>query len=217
MKGHKKVFNNTKHKKMPKIICIASQKGGVGKSTLCLNLACMFKENLKVGLLDLDLQSSSSDLLQGENEIELISKTTGPGELQSLPSDILFIDTPPYLSGRLIEILSVADAVLIPTRAGVFDAMALSETVQLVQQVQETNRRLNAAIVFTMVKTGSTIAEEIKPVLNTGNIKLLDVMISERISFARSLLTGGVFTSSDYKAKMEVMALADEVVALLGL
>jgi chromosome partitioning protein len=43
---------------MAKIITLAHQKGGVGKSTLALNLALCFKDQLRAALIDADLQGS---------------------------------------------------------------------------------------------------------------------------------------------------------------
>ena len=176
----------------------------------------MFRDNLKTGLLDLDLQGSSSELLKEEG-IEILNPHTPTGELPHLPHDILFIDTPPYLSSRLLDILQVADVVLIPTRSGAFDAMALTDTVNLVEKAKEKNPQLKAAIVFTMVKPGSTITEEIRPVINTGSIPVLDQVITERVCYTRSLLTGGVLKSKDNKAKLEMMEMTEAVVKLLGL
>ncbi len=47
---------------MSKIITIAHQKGGVGKSTLALNLAYSFAKNVNIILTDIDLQGSTIQL-----------------------------------------------------------------------------------------------------------------------------------------------------------
>ena len=48
------------------IIAIASGKGGVGKSTIALNIALSLKKRFKVGLLDLDIYGPSLPMMVGE-------------------------------------------------------------------------------------------------------------------------------------------------------
>ena len=49
-------------------IAIASGKGGVGKSTVAINLASQLSKNFKVGVLDLDIYGPSLPMLIGENK-----------------------------------------------------------------------------------------------------------------------------------------------------
>lgn len=53
---------------VPKIITIASGKGGVGKSNLATNLSiCLTKLNKKVLILDADIGMSNIDIIMGVN------------------------------------------------------------------------------------------------------------------------------------------------------
>ena len=54
-------LDNVKH-----VICVASGKGGVGKSTTAANLAIALSQmNLRVGLLDADIYGPSVPILMG--------------------------------------------------------------------------------------------------------------------------------------------------------
>lgn len=202
---------------MPQILTIAHQKGGVGKSTISLNLAYVFQHGLKVGVLDTDLQGSIAETIQHENGIELILPYTPLNEFKELPYEVIIIDTPPYLSSRLPELFQISDLILVPTKAGFFDAMAIRSTLRLIQEAKAINPALQAGIVFSMVKSRSSITDEVKSVMTHNGIPLLSSIITDRVCYTRSILTGGVLRSKDEKAKREMLTLADELLNLIGL
>jgi chromosome partitioning protein len=201
-----------------KIITIAHQKGGVGKTTLALNLAACFKDGLSVGLLDTDLQGSLSGLKSLLEGLELIPYNNDPSSLLSLPKkDLLIIDTPPYLSAQLSALFAVSDFVLVPTKVGFLDVMAIRATIHLIKEAQETRPQLKSAVVLNMVKPRTNINEEIREILRGYGLPLIKTNISDRVSYTRSPILSGVFSSADDKAKNEITALADEILNFLEL
>ncbi len=200
-----------------KIITIAHQKGGVGKTTLALNLASCFKEGLSVGLLDTDLQGSLKGLEELLDGLELIPYNNDPSSLNQIKKDLLIVDTPPYLSAQLSALFTISDFILVPSKVGFLDVMAIRATIQLIKEAQAIHKNLKAAVVLNMVKPRTTINEEVREILRGYGMPVLNSSISDRVSYTRSPIISGVFAGDDDKAKNEITALADEILDFLEL
>lgn len=199
-----------------KIITVAHQKGGVGKTTLSLNLAYCFSQGAKVAVIDIDPQGSISGLkdILAKQGIDLIQ----PKDMEQAKSkyDIAIIDTPPYLTTALPEFFGYSDFVLVPTKASILDIMAISATIELLKKAQSQRPHLKSGIVVNMAKSRTSITEDMKEVLQQYQFPMLESMVSDRVSYTRSPISGGVFETDDEKAKDEILHLAQEIIKMMN-
>lgn len=200
---------------MAKIITIAHQKGGVGKSTLALNLALCFKGELSATIVDTDLQGSLFHIRDDFPGLPILMPNH-VANLQELDADLVIVDTPPYLSDQLPELFFHSDFILIPTKAGFFDVMAIRSTLAMVRQVQQREFNIRCGVVVNMIKPRSGITKETLGLLEAIDAPMLQTRIHDRVSIARSSMTGGILNSSDQKAILEITALAEEIVNLIS-
>ena len=192
---------------MAKIILITHQKGGVGKSTLAFNLAVNIRESAKVCLVDLDEQGSLLNIKKA-SEVP-IYEASKLKELLKSDYDFIFIDTPPYLTNQLKELCDLANVIIIPTKAGILDLLAIKSTIEI---IEESNNGNKALIVFNMVKTYTTLTDDIKSHLGDYDIKISKNMISDLVAFSRSILVNGV--EENNKAQKQIDNLTKEVLTL---
>ena len=189
-----------------KTIVVAQQKGGVGKTTLTLNIALYFSQNgASVAIADADPQGSltaSADLLEGLQLVSIKEVLE-----RKVAADLIIIDTSPRNDADLPKVLAIADFVLIPVKPGYLDVLALRDTQAILSNVG--NKK--AGIVLNMVQHRNAITREVQELLQSFSIPLLKTQIFQRVAYARSTMTNGVFGSDDLKAQAEIENLADEI------
>ena len=195
---------------MAKIILITHQKGGVGKSTLTFNLAQNFSSSSKVAILDFDLQGSLSQLKEIVTDFDVIPYVEEINTISNLNYDFIFIDTPPYLSNHLSKLIQIADLILVPTKAGILDILAIKSTLKLIEHEHKSNSTL---IVFNMIKPNTTLTQDILISLEEYNVPIAKTHISDLVAFTRSVIMNGV--TNDRNAKFQLDQLTKEVLFLL--
>lgn len=191
---------------MPKIILITHQKGGVGKSTLTFNLAQNIANRSKVAVLDFDLQGSLSQLKELVTDFDIIPYSGEINEISKLSYDFIFVDTPPYLSNHLSKLLGIADLIIVPTKAGILDLLAIKNTLEIIEREQKT---VDTLIVFNMIKANTTLTLDILIGLEEYSVKIANTHVSDLVSFTRSVVLKGV--ANDKNAQKQIDNLTKEI------
>ncbi|WP_299060465.1 ParA family protein [uncultured Polaribacter sp.] len=195
---------------MSKIILVTHQKGGVGKSTLTFNLAQNISSSAKVAVLDFDLQGSLSQLKELVTDFEIIPFKRDIDDIQKLDYDFIFIDTPPYLSNHLPKLIAIADLIIVPTKAGILDLLAIKGTLEL---IEDANKAADTLVVFNMIKANTTLTIDILIGLEEYNVKIANTHISDLVAFTRSVLVKGV--KNDKNAQKQLDNLTKEILTKL--
>ncbi|RKU93584.1 chromosome partitioning protein ParA [Helicobacter pylori] len=197
-------------------ICVANEKGGSGKSTLCLNLAVqLLKDNKEVVVLDTDSQKSMEVFTEIRTQKErptfsLFNRSSGFSDtLKQMVSkyENILIDTKGEYSKETQKAMLLSDIVLVPTTPSQLDTEVLANMLERIERLQELNENLRALIIINRMPTIPTLKERqaliefIKENNPSDKITLLENSLSERIVYKRSVSEGlGVIEYSDKKA-----------------
>ncbi len=190
-----------------KLIIIASQKGGTGKSTIATNLAVVAagKKN-KVLLVDCDQQQSATkwyglreNQLGEKNKITLVEKSFKEMDVKSVWRDIakfqevydlVIVDTPGESAAFINSLVKVADLVIIPMATGYYDFWGASDTVQKILSLNEELEMpivaricLNQVSQTTSSRTTRSVAQE---EIHRNQIPIFATMLGKREIYAQS-------------------------------
>ena len=223
-----------------KVIAIANQKGGVGKTTTTVNLAaCLAQKGRKVLLIDSDPQGNSTSglgfdkrdikkciydtLIDDVPMKELIIHSSREGRLKSSLErvkhdyDYVLIDCPPSLGLLTINALTAASSVLIPIQCEFY---ALEGVSQLMNTIKLVQRNLNPAlklegVVMTMydarTNLSADVVDEVKKYFET---KMYNTIIPRNVRLSEAPSHGQPVIVYDPKSKgaMVYQELAREVI-----
>jgi len=208
---------------MARIIGIGNQKGGVGKTTLAVNLAgTLAKKGHRVLLIDTDRQGSTLDW-QGVREAEPlfhvvgIPRETVHQEIVTLQEgyDYVIIDSPPHSAAILRSVLVASDHFLIPISPSAMDVWASREVVTLIQEVLSFKEGLTSQFVVNRRIGKSIIGKDIKEAVGQLGLPVAHSSISQRVIYAESMSRGMLVSEYDHKSKaaLEIEQLATEVMS----
>jgi chromosome partitioning protein len=182
------------------ILTIGNLKGGVGKTTLALNLAITLASTRDVLLID--AEGSALDLTAlrtttkgqpGYTAVALRGANIRTQVRQLAPkySDILIDIAGEDATGSLRAALTVADIVLIPVKPRTLDIWRTQQTAALVTEARELNDRLRAIAVLNEADPSGQDNEASLTELRTiADLEVAPVMIGRRKAFPNALASG---------------------------
>lgn len=205
-----------------KIITIAQQKGGAGKTTMAAHLAAYWaRARHKIAVVDIDPQGSLGQWYKvrqqtlGENGTGItyaaISGWRVRSEIDRLRSthEIIVIDSPPHTDAEARTAIRAADLVVIPLQPSPMDVWATGATIAICKQ-----EKVPVKMVLNRVHPQAKITEAI----SGDMIGLTGTRFGNRVAFAGSLLQGLGVTEYEpgSAAAEEVQALAKEILSYLN-
>ena len=205
------------------IISILNQKGGVGKTTLSVNIARGFKlKGYKTLLVDSDSQGSALRWHERSNEQErgdLLDLTCLPGSTLdkdvkkfACHYDMVIIDGVPSISPVTACAIKAADLILIPVTPSPYDIWATEDLVRTVQdRIIMTDGKTKAAFIISRKINRTIIGKEIYEDLKKLELPVFFNGTTQRISYATSAQEGLTVFDDKYANNIESL----EIIAIM--
>lgn len=212
---------------------LIQKKGGVGKSTLALNLAAaMALRDESVLLIDADPDSQTvtewyrhrqavglppvdhlTVIQQTTPDLHTKFKVTQEGKPSTFKHAV--IDAPPRADAPLARsIIAACDIVLIPVGASLADLWAAETTVELIKQAQASGLKIKAAFVLSAIKHGTILARDFAEEIQNHGLPVLPAGTSYLTAYAAALSSCQTifeYERASSKAYQEMLSILDAV------
>jgi chromosome partitioning protein len=204
-----------------KVITVAQQKGGAGKTTVAAHLAvALSQKGRRVAVIDIDPQGSltywhklrEDRFGEGYTGLTFVGVTGWrvASEVARLRKshDYIIIDSPPHTETEARTAIRAADFILVPVQPSPTDLWASKATIELAK-----SERIPVRVLLNRVSANSRLAQQIAAELTD----LAKTTLGNRVLFASALLEGRCATEVDPNsaAAQEIKALVKEVLAVV--
>jgi len=206
---------------LSKVITIAQQKGGTGKTTLAVNLALAFIKyhNLKVAIIDTDPQGSLGKwfMIRSEKKISnknLTFKTASlwgaqyESKILKQDHDVIIIDTPPKIESDARPAIEAADLVLIPVAPSHVDFWATEAIIEIAKKAKR-----KILIQINRANHRSKLISKTYEYIKGINISATKTLIGHRQIFIASMGEGKTVVEKQRKSKAveEISKISEQI------
>lgn len=214
-----------------RIITVANQKGGSGKTTLAMTLAgALAERGNRVLVVDADPQGTATQWAGAAAETApfpatVIGLANAKGRLHQLVKplvndyDYVVIDCPPSVEEQASQsALLVSDACLVPLQPTPADLWATVGVIELVAKARLVNPNLRAFGVPNRV-TSTNLGKQVLAVMRDNDVEFLDGKLGNRTSFQEATIRGSVpskMGAAHRAAAAEVESVVTELLFRLG-
>lgn len=210
-----------------KVIGVLNQKGGVGKTTVSVNVAAeLTRRNKTVLLVDADPQGSSLDW-SASRKADPLFPVVGYARSElhrNLPAmaqniDYVVIDGAPRVSDLTRSAIMASDIVLIPIQPSPYDIWAAQEVIDLINEASVYKEDIKSRFLINRKIPNTNIGNDVLHALEQfGNIPVMKSALTQRVIFAEAPGMGQAVYERDPKsaAVNEISALVDEILEEFG-
>ena len=205
---------------MPFILSFLNQKGGVGKSTLSINVAaCLSILGQKVLLIDADKQATASTWasLRPESQFEVVSmaRENMARDVIKLAAgyDFTVIDGPPQAETISRSCIVASDLVVVPIEPGGASRWSSDLTIRQLTDAQELKPTLQCGFVVSRKIGGTVLGRDTRAMAADAGIPTFATEIEQRIAYAEALTMGKTIFewAANGPAVREIQALTHEL------
>lgn len=179
------------------IISFLNQKGGVGKTTLSVNVAsCLARQGHRVLLIDADKQGSATTWasLREDAPFQVVSMARANMARDALKLaqdyDHTIIDGPPHAEEIARSCIVASDFVALPIEPSGLSTWASDLTVRQVKEAQEFKPTLKCGFVVSRKIGKTVIGRDIRKMAAEAGLPILGSEIEQRVAFAEGLTMG---------------------------
>jgi chromosome partitioning protein len=205
---------------------VVALKGGVGKTTIALNLgACLHAAGKKVLLVDADAQGSlrkwaARAEAKGHDAppVVALEGTRLRKDLEKVSAgfDVAIIDAPPQLGVESRAAMLAADLVVIPCAPGATDVWSLEATLKVLEDARGLREDLNARLLLNRADR-TTLSNVAQAALERSGVAMLSTVLKSRVAYGEATAGGQGVVTYDPKseAAREVRRLTKELLEVL--